>query len=246
MTEFTIDWTSYPTGRLERMLAAGRDVMECHRVLTLTGDNIVGELIKTGGSFFEWSHYPEGDVYDRNSHSQFYYHAHPKDEQRDWKEHGHFHTFLRPRGMPEGSKPLPIDGFEFPEGPNDALSHLIAVSMDEFGFAQRLFTTNRWVTGEVWYDGDTVIRMLENFIIDHAQPSWPVNRWISGIIMLYRPMIEFLVRERDVAITAWQEKYPDRDVYEDRELEVTSTIDIRVEDQIRALTEELGRRRVRA
>ena len=59
-------------------------------------------------------------------------------------------------------------------------------------------------------------------------------------------MIEFLVRERDVAITAWQEKYPDRDVYEDRELEVTSTIDIRVEDQIRALTEELGRRRVRA
>ena len=246
MTKIEIDWTSLPTGRLERMLAAGRDVMECHRVLAITGDNIVGELIKTGSAFYEWSHYPEGDVYDRNSHAQFYYHAHPKDEQRDWAEHGHFHTFLRPSGMPAGSKPFPIEGFDYPEGPNDALSHLVAVSMDEYGFAQRLFTTNRWVTGEVWYDGETVVRMLENFIIDHAQPSWPVNRWISGMIVLYRPQIEQLVRLRDVAIREWHEKHPDRDVYEDRELEVTSTIDIRVEEQIRAITEELGRRRAAA
>ena len=118
--------------------------------------------------------------------------------------------------------------------------------MDEYGFAQRLFTTNRWVTGEVWYDGETVINMLENFIIDHAQPSWPVNRWISGMIFLYRPQIEQLIRLRDMTINEWREKHPDRDVYEDRELEVTSTIDIRVEEQIRAITEELGRRRAAA
>ena len=115
MTEIAIDWTSLPTGRLERMLTAGRDVMECHRVLTVTGDNIVGELIKTAGPFYEWTHYPEGDVYDRNSHAQFYYHAHPKDEQRSWNEHGHFHTFpIIPRsalnntvsGLQTGGRPF--------------------------------------------------------------------------------------------------------------------------------------------
>jgi hypothetical protein len=79
MTAIEIDWTSVPTTQLEKMLAAGREVMECHRVLTATGDNIVGELIKGAGSFYEWSHYPEGDVYDRQSHAQFYYHAHPKE-----------------------------------------------------------------------------------------------------------------------------------------------------------------------
>ena len=49
-----------------------------------------------------------------------------------------------------------------------------------------------------------------------------------------------------MTINEWREKHPDRDVYEDRELEVTSTIDIRVEEQIRAITEELGRRRAAA
>jgi hypothetical protein len=243
MTEVQVDWSSIPTARLREMLTAGRDMMECRRVLAATGDNIVGELIKSAGTFYEWTHYPQGDVYDRTSHAQFYYHAHPKDEQRNWDEHGHFHTFMRPRGMPPGAKPLPIEGFVMPEGPNDALSHLVAVSMDTYGFAQRLFTTNRWVTGEVWYDAQTVISMLEFFIIDHAQPSWPVNRWVSGLMVLFRPQIEQLILARDAAVRDWQEKHPDRDVYEDRELEVTSSLDIQIEDQIMAVNRELAGRK---
>lgn len=243
MTEDKLDLASIPTDHLEKMLAAGRDVMECHRVLTATGDNIVGELIKGSGTFYEWNHYPEGDVYDRQSHAQFYYHAHPKEERRDWDEHGHFHTFMRPRGMPDGCKPKQIDGFAYPEGPNDALSHLIAFSMDEFGFCQRLFTTNRWVTGEVWYDAEDVIGMLDGFVIDHAQPSWPVNRWVSGMMVLFRPQIEQLIRERDQAVADWAQKHPDRDVYEDRDLEVTATLDVATVEQMRSVGEELLRRR---
>ncbi|MDP2696747.1 hypothetical protein [Thalassospira sp.] len=243
MTEITVDWAQIETGLLQKMQAAGRDVMECQRVLAATGDNIVGELIRDADPFFEWSHYPDGDVYDRINHGQFYYHAHPKDAQREWDEHGHFHTFMRPRGMPDGITPLAIDGVVLPDGPNDALSHLVAISMDGFGLAQRLFTTNRWVTGEIWYDADSVVAMLDNFIIDHAKPSWPVNRWVSGMMVFYRPQIEQLIRARDLAVAAWQAKYPDRDVYEDRDLEVTSTIDIRVEDQMRAVNTELARRR---
>ena len=150
---------------------------------------------------------------------------------------------MRPRGMPENCKPKQIDGFEYPEGPNDALSHLVAFSMDEFGFCQRLFTTNRWVTGEVWYDAEDAISMLDGFVIDHAQPSWPVNRWVSGMMVLYRPQIEDLIRQRDRTVAQWLEQHPDGDVYEDRNLEVTSTEDITVVEQMRAIGDELGRRR---
>jgi len=61
--------------------------------------------LRGGGVFYEWNHYPEGDVYDPDSHAQYYYHAHPP-QLRGGDEHGHFHTFLRPRGMPSGTMPL--------------------------------------------------------------------------------------------------------------------------------------------
>ncbi|MCC9626097.1 hypothetical protein LPB41_30880 [Thalassospira sp. MA62] len=242
MSTIEIDWTTFSKSALEKLLAAGRDVMECHRVLTVTSDNIVGELIKHAGTFYEWNHYPEGDVYDRQSHAQFYYHAHPKEDRRDWDEHGHFHTFMRPRGMPDGCTPKQIEGVELPEGPNDALSHLVAFSMDEFGYCQRIFTTNRWVTGEVWYDSADVIGMLDGFIIDHAQPSWPVNRWVSGMMVLFGPQIERLITERDMVVADWSANHSDRDVYEDRALEVTTITDVSVPEQVRAIAQELGRR----
>ena len=50
------------------MLGAGLEVLNCHRVLAKTGDNIVGELIKGHESFYEWDHYPPGDVYSFKWH----------------------------------------------------------------------------------------------------------------------------------------------------------------------------------
>jgi hypothetical protein len=104
--------------------------------------------------------------------------------------------------------------------------------MNEFGVPIRLFTTNRWVTGEIWYAGHDVRAMLDGFLIDHAQPSWPVNRWISGMVRLYRPQIENLIDARDAAVDAWRAAYPDRNVLEDRALEITSVIDIDIDNQI--------------
>lgn len=77
---------------LELMAAAGREVQDCGRVLRKTGDTIVSEILRGAGVFYEWNHYPEGDVYDPESHAQYYYHAHPPD-RRGGDEHGHFHTF---------------------------------------------------------------------------------------------------------------------------------------------------------
>jgi Domain of unknown function (DUF6969) len=218
--------------RLAKMNAAADEILECYRVLKKGGANIVGEILRGEGTFYEWDHYPDGDVYDSETHAQYYYHSHRVDE------HGHFHTFLRLKGMKKGVKPIPYDGpAEWPTEEDDILSHLIAVSMDSAGFPTQLFTTNRWVTGENWYDKKDVIDMLDGFIIDHSTPSWPANRWITAMVVIFRPQIERLIIARDARIAEWQAEKPDEDVFEDRDLEITSILDIKVEDQIRAIKE---------
>ncbi len=82
-----------PRESLEPMLAAGEEIQECYRVLAKTGDNIVGELLRHQGTFYEWNHYPKGDIFDHATHSQYFYHAHVKGQRKG--EYGHFHTFLR-------------------------------------------------------------------------------------------------------------------------------------------------------
>lgn len=228
-----VDFATIPLAELEEMRDAGERVRECYWVLSKTNDNIVGELLKHEGTFYEWNHYPEGDVYDQETHSQYYYHAHPADERPG--EHGHFHTFLRPKGMPPGIRPADVDDYEPPDDPDDALSHLIAVSMDPKGFPIKLFTTNRWVTGEVWYSAADVCRLLPRFAIDHAQPSWPVNIWITGLVTLFRPQVRLLVEARDKAVERWMASHPEGNTFEDRDLEVTSELAVDVDGQIDAV-----------
>lgn len=231
------DFKALPRELLERMEAAGAEVLECHRVLRKTNDNIVGEVLRHEGTFYQWQHYPKGDVFDGESNAQYYYHAHPAGERKP--EHGHFHTFLRPKGMPRGIKPADVPHKDAPKGANDKLSHLIAISMDRPGFPVRLFSTNRWVTGEVWYSAKDVCAMLDRFVIDHTRPSWPTNRWITAMVQLFRPQIESLLYARDEAVESWQARHPDGDVFEDRELEVTSDLEISVDSQVRQIRQAL-------
>ncbi|MEM7171215.1 MAG: hypothetical protein AAF530_13665 [Pseudomonadota bacterium] len=239
---------------LENMVEAGQEVLNIHRILAKTGANVVGELLKGYSGFMEWDHYPKGDVYDRDTHAQFYYHAHVAD-QRFENEHGHFHTFLRPKGMPEDLRPAMVADATLPENPDDHLSHLIAISMNPAGIPFRLFTVNRWVTGEVWYTAEDVIQMLDLFEIDHTWPSWPVNRWISAMIPLFRPQVLALVAARDRAVAQWAgleapaadgplanppaPALPADATFEDRQLEVTSYIDISIEAQVQSVAQEL-------
>lgn len=233
-----VDLKSQPTDQLERMADAGRQIRECYRLLGKSDANAVGEVLRGQGKFYEWDHYPKGDVYDRETHSQYYYHAHPVELRGG--EHGHFHTFLRPKGMPPGIEPEGVGNYEPLSDPDDALSHLVAISMDQTGLPIRIFTTNRWVTGEVWYAADDVIAMLDNFMMDLAYPSWPVNVWITSMMVLFRPQIEDLLRARDRVVAEWAANHPDCNVYEDRDLDITSMVDISVEGQIAAIDAALG------
>lgn len=230
------DLSALPTAQLMRMADAGTKILECYRVLSKGGLNIVGEVLKGQGEFYELEHYPRDDVFDADTHSQYYYHAH----REGAGEHGHFHTFLRQPGMPEGILPVSHVGEELWPTGKDALSHLVAISMDAYGFPIGLFTTNRWVTAETWYKAEDVIAMLDRFNIDHAWPSWPVNIWISAMITLFRPQVEHLLRQRDEAISNWALVHPGVDVFEDRALELTAYLEINVEEQVNAVKRALS------
>lgn len=222
------------TGNVSDPVEAAHAVMECFRVLAKTGDNIVGEILRGTGTFTEWEHYPTNDAYDPESHAQYYYHAHPP-EDRPIEEHGHFHLFMRPKGMPAGTRPASVPDFTPLPGDNDALSHIVAISMDRFGMPRRLFTTNRWVTGETWYPAASVIRMIDGFSIDIVRPNWLVSLWITSMVRLFRPEIVQLLQERDRAVARWNRQHPGAYVFEDRGLEITSIADIDVEARVRRL-----------
>jgi hypothetical protein len=117
---------------------------------------------------------------------------------------------------------------------NDKFSHIVAISVNEAGAPTRLFTTNRWVTGETWYAANDVAVMLDRFSIELARPSWPVNRWLCAVLRLYRPDILELLDERDAAIMSWRRRRRGKvHVFEDTRLEILSSLDIDPPDRLR-------------
>lgn len=240
----SIDFSTLQPATLREMKDAAEEVKECRRVLAKTGDTVLTELLREEKEFLPWRHYPLGDVYDPEFHAQYYYHAHPLAE-RVVGEHGHFHTFVRRLGLPEDAQPACLPDYRPAKNLNDEVCHIVGLSMGPQGEVFRLFTTNRWVTGETWFPADVARLALDCFLIDHARPSWVLNRWITALIQLFKPQIAVLLDERDAAIRRHSEANPSANVYEDTALEVTSQLPVSVPEQISAVERALSRARRR-
>ena len=228
---------------IERMASAAAVIADCRRDLAARKRNILSEVMAAETTVREWRHFPDGEVYDPKSHAQFFYHTHSA-SGRPAPEHGHFHTFLRAEGMPVGAAPLILPEIAVAEvaasppqapplkhGTREEVSHLVAIAVDHRGEPIRMFTTNRWVTGETWYHADDVIRMLDRFAISEVAPSQTLNRWIGAMLRLFRPQIAGLLRVRDETVMEWRRRRR-TNVFEDPALEVTSSLDIRLDAQL--------------
>lgn len=171
-------------------------------------------LLLTGGAAPEpFRHYPDGDVYDFATHSQFYCHVHRPGEA------GHAHLFLRPRGMPPGLEPAHA-------AMDDAPCHLIAIGFDGQGRPTEMFTTNRWVTDEAWYPAAAVKAMLPRFEILAGGPGGTVGRLLTALVARHRGLIEELIDARDRALAEWRDAHPGMDALEARRLEILSRAEI--------------------
>ncbi len=240
---------------LEAMRQGGEAMRAAERALAAHGSSVVVAALGGAPSCEPWQHYPAGDVYDPRSHAQFFYHAHPEGE-RGPGEHGHFHLFLRAGGMAPGTRPLvlpelviagaapPTSSPSAPEphaGEDGEWCHIVALAMTAGGAPIRLFTTNRWVTGETWYRAADVIAMLDRFAVAESKPGAHLNRWVDGAARFFRPQIAHLIAERDEAVMSWRRRRRGKaHVFEDRRLEVTSALDVSLEAQFAAIEAALG------
>jgi Domain of unknown function (DUF6969) len=220
-----------PRDELLAMYDAAAEATECAVQLAQSGTNPVTEVLGGAGTVEEWQHFPPDDITDPATHSLFYYHSHAAAE-RVAGEHGHFHTFVRPKEIEPALKPAAQSQQSEDAG---GIAHLVGISTDASGRLIRLFTTNRWVTGEVWYGAEAMIGLLERFDITVETPSAALNRWVKGIVRMFRPQIADLIRARDAAVANFARAHPGDDVYEDRALQVTSEIDVDFLAQIRAI-----------
>ncbi|MGB8840871.1 MAG: hypothetical protein WCC64_07345 [Aliidongia sp.] len=201
------------------------------------------------------AHYPPGEVWDAETHAQYFYHVHTE-RDREPGEHGHFHLFLGQGGMPAGLMPLVLPEMGLapssskPERADPGthrsacdrgvFSHLIAISIDPHGRPVGLFTTNRWVTGETWYRAEDVIRMLDRFDFAVATAGL-VDRWLAAVLRILKPAIVELVQARDEAIMEWRRRRSRQfHVFDDRRLEIVSQRRINFGAELEALLGDLA------
>lgn len=236
-----IAFEALPSARLARMAEAGRRLIETARILAKTGDSVVSEVTRDCGPLHPYAHYPDGDVVDRESGAQFFYHLHPVPPLEAGSAggdagamNGHFHCFV----------PAPDDaaGGVARLRRGSGMAHLIAVEVDRHSLPVRLFTTNRWVTDETWVEAPTAARLVDRFVVEVARPSLSVAIWISSLLRLFQPQIAALLAARDAALAALARARPGEDPHEDRSVEVPSAMAVSVEAQMACLRSALALR----
>jgi hypothetical protein len=225
--------------QLLAMYEAAAEATDAAAQLADRGTNPVTAVLGDAQAVEEWAHFPPGDIRDPRTHCQFYYHSHAASE-RVAGEHGHFHTFVRPRKLALAFEPARFGERARPQDEADWVMHLVGISTDAGGRLIRLFTTNRWVTGEVWYEADAVIAMLERFEVTTREPSPQLSRWITGVVGMFRLQIAELIRRRDARIAEFGAAHPGSDILENRDLQVTSEMPVDFLTQIRAIETALA------
>ena len=206
-----------------RRLVAGAAGVSALREVEDRGSNLIAEALR-GQNFVALRHYPENDAFDPATGAQYYFHAHEPGEHRQhsatWDEIGHIHTFFRPEG----------------QGDHKPIHHLVAIALNRFGRPAGLFTTNRWVTGEDFCSARRSRAFVRRYKL--SDPS-PLSRFVTAIVALFRADIVRLLTARDAAIAVWQRRHSGTDAFEDRALEITSSLPIDLPEVLAQLQDQL-------
>ena len=181
-----------------------------------------------------WAHYPPDDAVDAVTGARWYYHCHPPGE-RAADEHGHFHLFLDRSDFNRKTK-----AFARPRGRASLRAdvvHIAALTVNMDGLPTRLFTTNRWVTDEWLFPAADITQRLSRYSLARAPGDPVVNSWLTAAVALFTPEIQQALALRDTALKLAQANGGTGDIFEDRDLEVLSSLDL---DLDAAASEALG------
>jgi hypothetical protein len=161
------------------------------------------DLVTAGHPVEPWRLYPgENGIFDRQTRCQFYYHSHGSDH-----EAGHFHT---------------VRLFA------DHTAHLVAISMTSAGWPTTLFTLNLWAIGDAYESAASLRRYAGGFHPREQVGPPPLVRFVNLVFRAFGPEIARLQDEKITALAAHRAAHPDRDIFEDRSLEILSRVEIDV------------------
>lgn len=234
----TIDFKTLPREDLLAMQSAADDMIAVLEKAAEQEKHVLIDVLNATApeAFTQWQHYPPGDVHDRKKGALWFYHAHSDDvSERPWAEHGHFHMFVWSEHVQSDVEPIALPPEPDPE--LGGLCHLVAISFDQSGTPMRIFTVNRWVAQEWQYPAEEVIRLLDKFDLDNEEFAL-TTKWLVAALKLFRPQIEWSLRERDKAIAQMREKDPEG-FSEDEDIEVLSSFPFDLGAQIDAIEEAL-------
>lgn len=215
------------------MKCAEQVLITQHQMLTKTGKNILHHTLQKKRKHIRFNHYPKGDRIDFKTGGQYFYHCHRENEESE--EHGHFHCYLRQKSIPKHMKPTPLADWD--KNQDSPMAHLIAIAMNRLGQPIRLFTVNRWVTSETWFDAKHVTNLVKRFKMTLSDdPYWqPLDQWVEGMLHLFAPQIAWLHQERDAKMAQYAQENPTDNIYENRAIEELSEISIDLQTQIQWL-----------
>ena len=197
------------------LLQAAQDAVGIPLRYAQAGSSLVYAAMAGARQCVELQHYPRSDVVDTSHSARFYYHAHGARRKPD-AEHGHFHLFGH--GQQAGN-----------------YAHLVGISLDALGQPMRLFTTNRWVTGETWHSAQQVEQMLQHFQVATRGRMAPVARWVTAMVQLYLADIVGLVKQRDAEMARRCPPGQWDVLCEDRRLDVVTQSPISLDKKIQQL-----------
>lgn len=140
-------------------------------------------------------------VFDPLSRWHVYYHAHGGAGD----EAGHFHTLRR---------------FA------DHAVHVVGISINHKGWPQALFTVNVWCVGEDYEPAANIKGYARRFRVDSRAGDPQLIRFMNLVFRAFLPEIEWLQDEKVCALAAHHARYPDRNPFQDRSLEITSRVEL--------------------
>lgn len=218
------DWATLSKQARQTCWGAAINLVGSMQKLNDQGEQVV-QTILGKQSFVEWEHYPNNDVRDNKSASQYFYHAHPG-LQRPFSEHGHFHLFVHAEqlGLRRASTRY-----------SPAPAHLVAVSMDALGVPSGFFAVNRWVTKGPWLSLAQCEHGLDRFQIKGRHGNKEINSFLRALIDLYRGPLATLLQERDRIMQKLCSERDRRCVFNDKNIEVLCYLPIQLMDDIAAL-----------
>lgn len=221
---------------LERMEDAAESLLQCYVELSATGTHVLAEILD-GSSPRQWDHYPHDDVVDAVSGYQFFYHSHSPGDRDALMEHGHLHVFARTDVHAKAIESDTETDFlsQLGEEPADARTiNLLCVALDAKGLPNRLFTVNRWVTGDHLASAAATRRLVVGFHV-RSERYRLITNWLQAFLHLFQPQVEQLLIERDRRLLELASDRISAGLLEDESVEILSSIDIDIDRQIQSL-----------